>query len=618
MREKSLKIIIKSLFFPIGASLFGCTHIYQRPTSLVYPKAQNSQPQYAAYQTNYGYYQVPTNQTFVSNTQTPNYQPVQRQNYVNIQPIQQQNFTPQQKIQTNALISQNQVEKVIPTNPTSTNSTIPTSSTPTPTIPEKEEVKEDVILEEVIYIPSALQTTPVDEIEILSESKVPVETISKEEDKKETSKPQIINTPTVAITENKESTQQITLKEPVKQDIPPKPITTGKQPTIENTKVEKTPEPRKAKKVKVYKGDTLYSIAQRNNIKVYELADHNNLKAPFTLKLGQTIEIPGDKPVAQIKKPEIITNLNTTKTFIEEPKKDFVVIKKGDTIYSIAKQNNVPLKDIILRNNLRAPYTLSIGDKIYIPNTAFHIVKAQDTAYSISRKYNVNLNSLVKLNKLTEPYTLSIGQKILLPATNIDVVQKQIKYVVKDKETAKTVQPSLEKEEVKEVSKIRVAQKQKIEEKPKEIQTQTEIEKKEIIKSIIVKPEPLTSKRFLWPLNGKVISQYGIKNNGKRNDGINISAKLGSPVIAAENGIVAYAGNELKGLGNLVIIKHDKDFMTIYAHNETILVRKGDNVKRGDNIATVGKTGRVTTPQLHFEIREKTKSVNPTDVLESK
>ena len=217
-----------------------------------------------------------------------------------------------------------------------------------------------------------------------------------------------------------------------------------------------------------------------------------------------------------IKKPEIITNLNTTKTFIEEPKKDFVVIKKGDTIYSIAKQNNVPLKDIILRNNLRAPYTLSIGDKIYIPNTAFHIVKAQDTAYSISRKYNVNLNSLVKLNKLTEPYTLSIGQKILLPATNIDVVQKQIKYVVKDKETAKTVQPSLEKEEVKEVSKIRVAQKQKIEEKPKEIQTQTEIEKKEIIKSIIVKPEPLTSKRFLWPLNGKVISQYGIKNNGKR------------------------------------------------------------------------------------------------------
>ena len=93
---------------------------------------------------------------------------------------------------------------------------------------------------------------------------------------------------------------------------------------------------------------------------------------------------------------------------------------------------------------------------------------------------------------------------------------------------------------------------------------------------------------------------------------------MGSPVVAAENGIVAYAGNELKGLGNLIIIKHDKDYMTIYAHNETILVRKGYMVKRGDNIATVGKTGRVTTPQLHFEIREKTKSINPADVLEKK
>ncbi|MBR1545042.1 MAG: M23 family metallopeptidase, partial [Alphaproteobacteria bacterium] len=247
----------------------------------------------------------------------------------------------------------------------------------------------------------------------------------------------------------------------------------------------------------------------------------------------------------------------------------------------------------------------------------FHILKAQDNAYSISRKYNVNLNSLVKLNKLTEPYTLTIGQKILLPAANVDVVQKQVKYVVKDKETTKTVMPSI-KEEVKEVTQIRVAQKQKIEEKPKQIQTEVEVAKQEKIKSIIAKPEPLTSKRFMWPVNGKVISSYGIKSNGKRNDGINISAKIGTPVIAAENGIVAYAGNELKGLGNLVIIKHDKDYMTIYAHNETVLVRKGEMVKRGDKIATVGKTGRVTTPQLHFEIREKTKSVNPTDVLERK
>lgn len=611
MREKSLKFIIKSLILPIGLSLIGCTRIYRRPTSLVYPKAQNTQPQYAEYQTNYGYYQMPVNQTLVSQPQNTGYQPTNPQNYM---PVQQQKPAiqqPAQKIQTNALISTKApVEQQIST-------TQQTQPTPIP-----EPIKEDVILEEVIYIPSALQTTPVDEIEILSESTMPVEEFKKIEEVKIANNE--IPQPQISVIEKVEEKTPLPVKQEVltpqpqqktvEQKLPEKSTVTKKQPTpIKET----TPEPRKPKKVKVYKGDTLYSIAQRNNVKVYDLADHNKLKAPFTLKLGQTIEIPGDKPVKPVKEPEIITNLNNTKTFIEEPKKDFVTVKKGDTIYSIAKQNNVPLKDIILRNNLKAPYTLTIGEKIYIPNTAFHIVKAQDTAYSISRKYNVNLNSLVKLNKLTEPYTLTIGQKILLPATNVALTQKQIKYVVKDKETIKTVQPSV-KEEIKEVAKIRVAQKQKIEEKIKPIQTETEIAKQEIIKSIIVKPAPLTSRRFLWPLNGKVISQYGIKNNGKRNDGINISAKLGSSVIAAENGIVAYAGNELKGLGNLVIIKHDKDYMTIYAHNETILVHKGENVKRGDKIATVGKTGRVTTPQLHFEIREKTKSINPIDVLERK
>ena len=537
MREKNLRLIYRYFIFSISFVLIGCTRNYRRPSALVYPKTNSDY----VYQTNYGYYQIPTNQALDLQSQQINF----TNNYASTQAQNTNSPAITEKIQTSALISQKAPE-------------------PTP-----QTKQEDVILEEVIYIPSALQNTPVDEIEILSETNesIPTETTT-------------TSTPTPTPTE------------------------------------ETSSQPQKPKKIKVYKGDTLYSIAKKNNIKVYDLAEHNKLKAPFTLKPGQTIEIPTEKPLMQ-KTPEIITNLNDTKTFIEEPKKDFVIVKKGDTIYSIAKQNNVPLKDMILRNNLRAPYTLSIGDKIYIPNSAFHIVKAQDTAYSISRKYNVNLNSLVKLNKLSEPYTLTIGQKILLPATNIDITQKQIKYVVKDKDTVKTVQPS-KKEGVKEVAKVRIAQKQKIEVKQKPIQTETEIAKKEKIKTIITKPAPLTSKRFMWPLNGKIISFYGIKNNGKRNDGINISAKLGTPIFAAENGIVAYAGNELKGLGNLVIIKHDKDYMTIYAHNETILVQKGDTVNRGDKIATVGKTGRVTTPQLHFEIREKTKSIDPSDILEKK
>ena len=531
MREESLKNIIKTLLFPLVFQMWGCVGDMQRPSRL----SDSRHPiQYS--------YQRQTLPQYSSTTGTTNY-------------------TPQ---------------------------VAPPTTTRTEPMPSTQR-EEDVILEEVVYIPSALQSTPVDEIEVVSDSPIKPEPAVIEEEETITT-----------------STTQAKTNEPQK----PQPVK-GKAPTL------------KPKKVRVYKGDTLYSIAKANNIKVYDLAEYNKLKAPFTLKLGQTIEIPTDTtPHNDTKQtpPEIMENMDDEKTFIEEPKKSVVIVKKGDTIYSIAKQNNVPLKDVILRNNLKAPYTLSIGDKIFIPNSAFHIVKASDTAYSISRKYNVNLKSLVKLNKLSAPYTLAIGQKILLPATNIDTPKKQIEYVVKDKKSAKVIEttstPKLQKP--KEITQVKIAKKEKITTTPQVAKVRETPEQKQKIERVILKPAPLSSRRFMWPVNGKIISEYGIKNNGKRNDGLNISAKIGTAVFAAENGIVAYAGNELKGLGNLIIIKHDKDYMTIYAHNDSISVSKGTTVKRGQKIATVGKTGRVSTPQLHFEIRKKTKSIDPKDLLESR
>lgn len=375
--------------------------------------------------------------------------------------------------------------------------------------------------------------------------------------------------------------------------------------------------PTEVKKITVKKGDTLYSIAQSENIKVYDLATFNKISSPYTLKIGQIISIPSNEKTtsAQIVKTttNVITNLDKTKSFIEEPKINFVTIKKGDTIYSIAKNNNVPLRDLIIRNNLKPPYTLSIGQQIFMPNTAFHIVQKEDTVYSISRKYNVNLNSLVKLNNLKEPYIIITGQKIILPASNIDVkLTSNEKTTTTPATQPKLTTPAKQVEsEIKTPTKIET-----------EIQTTVNTQKseqtKETVNKIIARPAPLTSQKFMWPVKGKVISEFGVKTNGKRNDGINISAPIGTNVVSVENGIVAYAGNELKGLGNLIIIKHDKDYMTIYAHNDELKVKKGDKVKRGDTIATVGKTGRVTTPQLHFEIRQKTKSINPITVFERK
>jgi murein DD-endopeptidase MepM/ murein hydrolase activator NlpD len=124
-----------------------------------------------------------------------------------------------------------------------------------------------------------------------------------------------------------------------------------------------------------------------------------------------------------------------------------------------------------------------------------------------------------------------------------------------------------------------------------------------------------TEQRFLWPVEGRVISPFGDNPNGGRNDGINISVPRGTPVRAADAGEVSYVGNELKGYGNLILIRHDNGFVTAYAHTDGVHVKRGEHVERGQVIATVGDTGNVSQPQLHFELRHGTEPVDPTPYL---
>ena len=128
-------------------------------------------------------------------------------------------------------------------------------------------------------------------------------------------------------------------------------------------------------------------------------------------------------------------------------------------------------------------------------------------------------------------------------------------------------------------------------------------------------PAPRAGSRFLWPLEGKLLSSFGPKKGGLHNDGINIAAARGTPVRAAENGVVAYAGNELKGFGNLILVRHDGGWVTAYAHAEEITAQRGDQVRRGQVLGKVGQTGNVASPQLHFEIRRGTRAVDPRELL---
>lgn len=121
----------------------------------------------------------------------------------------------------------------------------------------------------------------------------------------------------------------------------------------------------------------------------------------------------------------------------------------------------------------------------------------------------------------------------------------------------------------------------------------------------------------MWPVRGKVVSSFGPKAKGLHNDGVNIAAPLGTPVLAAENGVIAYAGNELRGYGNLLLVKHDNGWITAYAHTQDLTVKRGERVKKGQIIARVGSTGNVRTPQLHFELRRGKHAVDPVKYLKT-
>ena len=260
-----------------------------------------------------------------------------------------------------------------------------------------------------------------------------------------------------------------------------------------------------------------------------------------------------------------------------------VKVSKGDTLYSISRRYGVPIKDMINANRLKPPYTLYVGQKLKLPSKHYHIVQRGESLYSISRLYNVDITSLSKVNNLQTPYALSVGQKLLLPASVSSYSAPA------QASTAKSA----------------------------EIQTKVASASVPTVQKQTTYTPPASSRKtkFLWPVRGTVISGFGNLGNGRKNDGINIKATLGTAVQAADGGVVAYAGSELKGFGNLILIKHSDGWITAYAHNDKLLVRKGQKVARGEKIATVGSTGSVTTPQLHFEVRAGKKAVNPRSYL---
>ncbi len=250
--------------------------------------------------------------------------------------------------------------------------------------------------------------------------------------------------------------------------------------------------------------------------------------------------------------------------------KNIIIIKSGDNIYNIAKKYNSSIRDIIDANDLEPPYILKINSKLNLPSTKYHTVKERENLHKISRMYGMNINDLIKINNLRKPYNIIIGSKLRISNSSFKAASNK-----------KIKQKNLQTARIK-------AKKTKL---------------------------PHKNNKFIWPVTGKIISSFGQKPGGLYNDGINIKAQKSTPVKAVEDGLIAYAGNELRGYGNLIIVKHSGGWVSAYAHLENTNVKVGTKVTKGQIIAKVGSTGNVNSPQLYFGIRKGREAVNPKSYL---
>ena len=312
--------------------------------------------------------------------------------------------------------------------------------------------------------------------------------------------------------------------------------------------------------VTVRSGQTMYSIARANGLKASQLARANGISYPYTIKVGQRLTIPG------VSNPS-----SPSPSFTPQPR------------YRAAS----------------AP----VQHKSYAGRST-HTVTAGETLFSLGRTYNLNPYRIARYNGLSAPYSLNVGQVVKIPPNGSS---NNTRAAGITRQPARTHSLTLKAPQRTAKNADRIAPAPA----PAPVSRAPEVQP-------LPAPVETADSGFRWPVKGRVISSYGRKANGMRNEGINISVPEGTSVRAAESGVVAYAGNELKGYGNLVLIRHRNGWVTAYAHNKELYVKRGDTVKRGDVIAKAGQTGSVSSPQLHFEVRKGSTAVNPMKYLTSR
>ncbi|MFG3593367.1 peptidoglycan DD-metalloendopeptidase family protein [Bradyrhizobium sp. RDI18] len=310
-----------------------------------------------------------------------------------------------------------------------------------------------------------------------------------------------------------------------------------------------------------------------------------------------------------------------------------IIVGTSDTLDILAKRYNVSAAAILQANGYKGPRVLSPGQQLIIPRQTataalapalapaaskpvaaaaaptVHVVNRGDTLMSIARRNQVSVSELAKANNLDQSAKLSLGMKLTVPGSKSAAAAPVAQPVgaAPAQPVAAVAAPA-----------TKMAAAGGPPQSARLAQATTNVtEEKPVVEQASIKPSEATGAlpTFRWPVRGKVITTYGAKTNGKSNDGINLAVPEGTPVKAAEDGVVAYSGNELKGYGNLVLVRHSNGYVTAYAHASELLVKRGDTIKRGQIIAKSGQSGEVGSPQLHFEIRKGSSPVDPLQFL---
>ena len=302
-------------------------------------------------------------------------------------------------------------------------------------------------------------------------------------------------------------------------------------------------------------GDTLYSIAFRYGRDYRDLASDNGIAAPYNITVGQNIRLT----------PATATVLPASQTSVTDNSQAQSSVKSTVTTNISNKADVAPTKDKIT------------GD--------FYTVKSGDSLMSISRKSGVSYSNLIRINHLQKPYGIYTGQRIYLKSNSsseslADRIPQKVVPVAGGN-------------------------------------TQTTANSTAVPASVATAPTKVVSGKsravsgvsWMWPARGTVI-----RNFSSTNKGIDIAGSRGQNVNAAASGQVVYSGNALRGYGNLIIINHDNEYLSAYAHNDMLLVKEGQRVKKGQVIAKMGSTD-ASRVMLHFEIRYRGNSVNPRKYL---